>query len=63
MARQAGYRTIVRDMQREFGIAVYDPIPALCDETACQAVAEGHVLYHDDNHLGVFGSSWALRNF
>ncbi len=63
MARQSGYRSIVLDMQREFKIAVYDPLPALCDETACLAVANGHLLFSDDNHLGVFGSSWALRHF
>jgi peptidoglycan/LPS O-acetylase OafA/YrhL len=63
MERQSGYRRVVSDMQREFGIAVYDPLSSLCDERECHAVAEGLVLYFDDNHLGVFGSSWALRNF
>jgi len=63
MARQAVYRNVIGDMQREFGIAVYDPLPALCDDRACHAVAEGRVLYFDDNHLGIFGSSWALRLF
>ncbi|HYE85059.1 MAG TPA: acyltransferase family protein [Vicinamibacterales bacterium] len=63
LERQAGYRRIVSDMQREFGISVYDPLLALCDEDACGAVADGRVLYVDDNHLGVFGSSVALRRF
>jgi peptidoglycan/LPS O-acetylase OafA/YrhL len=63
MARQSAYRGLITEMQNEFGIAVYDPVPALCDDINCQAVAEGHVLYFDDNHLGMFGSSWALRRF
>ena len=63
LERQSAYRSLIEAMRREFGIAVYDPMPALCDDAACHAVAEGHVLYSDDNHLGVFGSSWALRQF
>ena len=63
MARQASYRNIIADMQREFGIEVYDPLPALCDGRDCHAVANGHLLYFDDNHLGIVGSSWALRLF
>lgn len=62
-AHQAGYRLLVADLQREFGIAVYDPLAVLCDGDACHAVADGRVLYFDDNHLGVFGSSWALRSW
>jgi hypothetical protein len=62
-ARQSGYRKLIEAMKSEFGISVYDPMPALCDDAECHAVAEGHVLYFDDNHLGVFGSSWALREF
>jgi len=61
LVRQKDYRDLVRELQRDFGIAVYDPISALCDDNVCHAVADGHVLYFDDNHLGVFGSSWALR--
>ena len=61
MARQLIYRNLVADMQREFGVTIYDPSTALCRAGACQALGDGHVLYFDDNHLGVFGSSWALR--
>ena len=63
MARQSAYRSLITELQNELGIAVYDPVPALCDDINCQAVAEGHVLYFDDNHLGMFGSSGALRRF
>ena len=63
MARQAAFRSLITELQNDLGIAVYDPVPALCDDVNCQAVAEGHVLYFDDNHLGTFGSSWALRRF
>jgi hypothetical protein len=63
MARQSAYRNLVALIQGEYKFAVYDPVPALCDDVSCYAVADGHVLYFDDNHLGVFGSSWALRGF
>ena len=63
MERQSAYRALVASIQQELLITVFDPIPALCDAEACHAVAEGHVLYFDDNHLGTFGSSWALRAF
>ena len=63
MARQSAYRSLITAIQGDSGLAVYDPVPALCDDAACHAVAEGHVLYFDDNHLGVFGSSLALRGF
>jgi len=63
LERQAVYRSLIEAMKKEFGITVYDPMPALCDDAACHAVADGHVLYFDDNHLGVFGSNWALRLF
>ena len=61
LARQSGYRNLIETMKQESGITVYDPMTALCDDAECHAVAEGRVLYFDDNHLGVFGSSWALR--
>jgi peptidoglycan/LPS O-acetylase OafA/YrhL len=63
MARQSAYRSLITAVQGESHLAVYDPVPALCDDVSCYAVADGHVLYFDDNHLGVFGSSWALRGF
>jgi len=63
MARQAAYRHLLTLIQGESAFAIYDPVPALCDDVSCYAVADGHVLYFDDNHLGVFGSSWALRGF
>jgi len=62
-ARQSSYRNVIDDVKAELGVAVYDPLPSLCDGHQCHAVGEGHVLYFDDNHLGVFGSSWALRAF
>ena len=63
MTRQSRYRDIVSALQSELKIAVYDPLMKLCDEATCHAVADGHLLYFDDNHLGVFGSEWAMRGF
>jgi peptidoglycan/LPS O-acetylase OafA/YrhL len=61
--RQSVYRDLIADAVREFRIAVYDPLPSLCDDAFCYAAADGHILYFDDNHLGTFGSAWALRHF
>ena len=61
--RQARFVELVSRMQREFGIDVFDPSTELCDSTSCRAVADGRMLYHDDNHLGVAGSSWVMRAF
>jgi hypothetical protein len=63
MARQSTFRDIVAALHSEMGISVHDPTATLCDDTTCHAVADGHLLYFDDNHLGVFGSGWALRGF
>ena len=63
LERQSAYRALIAAAVQEFHIAVYDPLPSLCDDTFCHAVADGHILYFDDNHLGIFGSSWALRHF
>jgi peptidoglycan/LPS O-acetylase OafA/YrhL len=62
MARQSTYRELIANVRAETGITVFDPLTTLCDEAACHAVADGHLLYFDDNHLGVYGSVWALRS-
>ena len=63
MTRQTPYRELVAVAQAQSGIAVFDPLAALCDETVCHAVADGHMLYFDDNHLGAYGSTLLLRQF
>ncbi len=37
------------------GFELYDPAKLIC-KTTCSAVVDGHELYVDDNHLGVFGA-------
>jgi peptidoglycan/LPS O-acetylase OafA/YrhL len=61
--RQARYGELVARMQREYGVDVFDPSVALCDGEVCHAVTGGRMLYHDDNHLGIAGSSWVMRAF
>jgi hypothetical protein len=63
LARQAIYRNIISELLPSLHFAVYDPLTALCDEAECHAIRDGHVVYSDDNHLGVFGSQWAMRQF
>jgi hypothetical protein len=38
------------------GALVYDPYPALCDETTCSAVRDDQIRYQDETHLSVDGS-------
>jgi len=63
MARQSTYRGLIDELRSQTGIAVFDPLTTLCDQTSCHAVADGHLLYFDDNHLGVYGSTYALAGF
>ena len=37
-------------------VMTWDPFPALCDESTCQVVADGEVLYRDRTHLSRAGA-------
>ena len=63
MTRHSKYRELIEELRQELHVAVYDPLPSLCDAVACRAVVDGHLLYSDDNHLGVYGSQWVMRQF
>jgi hypothetical protein len=39
------------------GASVFDPFPALCDDESCWAVRDGRILYQDETHLSVEGST------
>ena len=40
---------------RTGGFELFDPAELLCS-AVCRAVIDGHELYVDDNHLGLFGA-------
>jgi hypothetical protein len=55
--RQRNYRSVVRRLQDEYPrLAVFDPIPLLCDSAWCYTKRNGLVMYSGDNHLGADGS-------
>jgi hypothetical protein len=55
--RQRTYRSVVQRLQNEFPrLAVFDPIPLLCDSAWCYTKRNGLVMYSGDNHLGPDGS-------
>ena len=57
MAQQAAYRAIVAGVQRHApSLAVFDPLPLLCDQLLCYGLRDGVLLYVDDNHLSRAGS-------
>jgi peptidoglycan/LPS O-acetylase OafA/YrhL len=63
-ARNRAYREIIFDMQKEFSqLRVFDPVPYLCNATACYAIRDGHLLYRDGNHLSAAGSVYLGEKF
>ncbi len=62
--RNRAYRDVISGMKKEFsGLSVFDPIPYLCDSSACYAMRDGHLLYRDDNHLSAVGSAYLSGKF
>jgi len=63
-ARNRAYRELIFDMKKEFsGLRVFDPLPYLCDSSACYAMSAGHLLYRDDNHLSAAGAAYLSEKF
>jgi len=63
-ARNRAYREVIFGMKKEFGqLRVFDPLPYLCDATACYAMRAGHLLYRDGNHLSAAGSAYLGGKF
>lgn len=55
--RQAEYRAIVAPVLAGFpNVLVVDPVPGLCPQGRCAAVAAGRLLYRDDDHLNGNGA-------
>jgi hypothetical protein len=51
-------------LKKEFtGLKVFDPLPYLCDASACYAVNDGHLFYSDDNHLSDAGAEYLSGKF
>lgn len=61
--RQKRFREIVERIRQQYDVRIFDPMTPLCDDDSCTAMVDGRMLYHDDNHLGQFGSSWVMRGF
>jgi hypothetical protein len=63
-ARNRAYRELLFGLQREFpGLKVFDPMPFLCDSSACYAMKDGHLLYSDDNHVSIAGAAYLAQNY
>jgi peptidoglycan/LPS O-acetylase OafA/YrhL len=63
-ARNRAYREVIFEMKKEFpGLRVFDPLPYLCDSSACYAMNAGHLLYRDDNHLSAAGAVYLSDKF
>jgi SGNH domain (fused to AT3 domains) len=44
-------------------LKVFDPLPYLCDSSACYGMSAGHLLYSDDNHLSDTGATYLAAKF
>lgn|GEM_PF-1878475 len=56
--RQQGYRALIGELKAKHPeLMLFDSLPILCDQIKCYGGRGGHMYYHDDNHLGVYGSS------
>lgn len=56
--RNAVYRQIVEKVAASFPtVKIVDPSRTLCNDTYCWAMKDGNVVYRDDDHLSVYGSS------
>ncbi|WP_281039946.1 SGNH hydrolase domain-containing protein [Rhizobium sp. AG855] len=42
---------------------IFDPMSALCDPDRCFAMADGKLLYRDDNHLSTEGSLFLADHY
>ena len=63
-ARNRAYRQVVFESKKEFtGLRVFDPLPYLCDSSACYAMSAGHLLYSDDNHISKAGAEYLSGKF
>jgi hypothetical protein len=63
-ARNRAYRQVVFELKKEFtGLRVFDPLPYLCDSSACYAMSAGHLLYSDDNHISKAGAEYLSGKF
>lgn len=55
--RQKNYRDIIERLKiKHKEMLIFDSLSVLCDSDKCFGAKDGHIFYHDDNHLGVFGS-------
>jgi hypothetical protein len=62
--RNRAYRDLIVRTQEELSnIKVFDPLPYLCDASACYAMNDGHLLYRDDHHLSLAGAAYLSANF
>src|SRR5580704_6345748 len=56
-ARQKDYRAAIEQIQlRHPDLQVFDTMPLLCDERHCYGIKDHHVLYLDDDHIGIYGT-------
>jgi peptidoglycan/LPS O-acetylase OafA/YrhL len=57
LSSQRAARELFARLQVRFpGLALFDPVPVLCDAVSCHSELGGKLMYWDDNHLNEAGS-------
>lgn len=56
MKRNAYVHALQDEAAARCGVKVLDPLPYLCDESACYGGSEGRPIYRDQDHLSEYGN-------
>jgi len=57
LSSQQAAREVLARLQADFpDVAIFDPVPLLCDAVLCHSEVDAKLMYWDDNHLNENGS-------
>lgn len=62
--RNRAYRGLMFRLASELGnVKLFDPLPWLCDSSACYALKDGRLLYSDSNHVSIAGAEYLATKY
>lgn len=61
MENDGAYRARMLPLLAAKGVAVFDPMPALCDGQICKTIDGDRILYVDINHLSLYGGQYVAQ--
>lgn len=54
---------LMREVRDLCGVTLLDPLPYLCNKTACPSTKNGRSLYYDEDHLSEYGNTFLVPLF